>query len=430
MSKDFQAICIFEDTGYKNLYPLTYTRPTWGLRCGMTVLLEKILRNFRKVPFCLHCRDYLADTVKSNALAGNINKLPTLSTCLFINGRVLAKEDLAKKLNFKGEDVVLVSGQDIVAARLSGRKLEFIRKAFDNPLSPTDFEPLKLDVSFRQTDIPLINYPWDLVAQNEAQIVRDFDALIKNCEIKGNVHQNAFIYEKENVYIEAESEIMANVVIDGRNGPVYIGKGVEISPNTRIEGPCYIGDKTKILGGKIRAGCSIGPFCKIGGELEETIIQGYSNKQHYGFLGHAYIGEWVNLGAGTTNSDLKNNYSNVKVWTENGEVDSGQTFVGCFIGDHTKTGIGTLINTGSVIGVSCNIFGGGLTPKFVPSFSWGGEKHLTEHDLDASVKTARTVMSRRGMEMNSADEVLLRKIFEQTKSERSARIFDPAENDI
>ncbi len=429
MEKDFQIICIFEDEGYKKLLPLTYMRPSWGLRCGMTVLLEKILRSFPKVPFSLHCRDYLVDTVKRGALAGAINKLPATSSCLFINGRVIAKENLSKRFRFKGEDEVFLSGDQIVAARLSGKRLDFIKKALDHPLSATDFEPLKLDVIFRQTNVPLITYPWDLISQNKAQIARDFEELIKG-GIKGEVHPGATIYEKEAVFIDAKSEIMAGAVLDAREGTIYIGKGVKVYSHTRIEGPCYIGDKSTILGGKIRSGCSIGPVCKIGGEVEETIIQGYTNKQHDGFIGHSYICEWVNLGAGTTNSDLKNNYGNVKVWIENTDVDSGETFVGSFIGDHSKTGIGTLLNTGNVIGVACNVFGGGVAPKYIPSFSWGGDAGLGEHRLEEAIKTARTVMARRGIDLAAADEILLRKVFEQTKNERKPRTTTPSENEI
>jgi len=428
--KDFQMICVFEDEGYRKLLPLTFMRPTWGLRCGMTVLLEKILRNFRRVPFSLHCRDYLADTIKSGSLTSAVNKLPDAETCLFLNGRILAKEGLAKKINFRGDDGVLLSGNDIVAARLSGKRLDFIKKAMEHPLSMADFEPLKLDVLFKQTEIPLITYPWDLIHKNKEQISSDFDELVNKAAIKGDVHSGAFIYEKDEVYIEAESEVMAGAVLDAREGPIYIGKEVEVYPHARIEGPCYIGDRTMILGGKIRSGCSIGPVCKVNGELEETIIQGYSNKQHDGFIGHSYICEWVNLGAGTNNSDLKNNYSNVKVFIEGADIDTGQTFVGAFIGDHSKTGIGTLINTGSVIGIACNIYGGSLHGKNIPSFSWGGEGNLTEYDLEAAIKTARMVMGRRKIEMTAADETLLRKIFDQTKAERISRATQVSGNEI
>jgi len=413
-------ICIFEDEGYKSLLPLTYMRPTWGLRCGMTVLLEKILRSLKAKEFSLHCRDYLAETIKKGNLASvAINKLPASSACVFINGRILAGEDLPKRLVFLDDDEVLVSGNQVAAARLTGKRLEFFKKALDHPLSALDFEPLKLDVRFRHVELPLITYPWELVRENARQITKDFMAIIKAGSVKGVVHESAVIYGKDLVKVDDGAQVMACAVLDARNGPIYIGRGVEVHPHTRINGPCYIGEKTKVLGGKIREGCSIGPMCKVNGELEGTIIQGYTNKQHDGFIGHSYIGEWVNLGAGTTNSDLKNNYGKVKVFVEGKETDSGEMFVGSFIGDHTKTGIGTMLNTGTVIGVACNIFGVGMPPKYMPSFSWGGFAGFTEHKLDEAIKTARIAMDRRGIAMTAADEILLRKIFELTSKDRS-----------
>jgi len=429
-SGDVQSICVFEDEGYEGLLPLTFMRPTWGLRCGMTVLLEKILRAFSQRPFTLHCRSHLADTVRSAALASAINRIPDSESCLFINGRVLAGPDLAKKVSIREDDFVLQSGNSIVAAKLSEGKLEYLKRSMDHPLSMTDFEPLKLDVIFKETDIELINHPWDLVRNNKSQISADFSGLIKGGSVKGDVHSGVYIYDRDKVFIESDSEIMATAVLDARGGPIYIGRGAKVLPHSRIEGPAYIGDRTKVLGANIREGSSIGPLCKIGGEIEETVIQGYTNKQHYGFIGHSYICEWVNLGAGTTNSDLKNNYGSIRVWTGKGSVDTGLNFVGCFIGDHSKTGIGTLINTGSVVGVGCNVFGGGIQPKYIPSFSWGGESGMTEHRLEEAVETARVVMARRGVEMTSSDEMLLRKIFDDTRSDRTARASRAAANEI
>ena len=208
---------------------------------------------------------------------------------------------------------------------------------------------------------------------------------------------------------------MAHSVLDATEGPVYISKGVKIYPHTYVRGPVYIGEDSIILGGKIRGGTSIGPKCKVHGEIAETIIHGYSNKAHDGFIGHSYICEWVNVGAGTITSDLKNTYGHVKVWIEGEMVDSGQMFIGSFIGDHSKIGIGTRLNTGTVIGVASNVFGNGFPPKYVPSFSWGGSESLSENKLDKVIQTAKIVMSRRDIEMAETDEMLLRKIFEMTR---------------
>jgi UDP-N-acetylglucosamine diphosphorylase/glucosamine-1-phosphate N-acetyltransferase len=196
-------------------------------------------------------------------------------------------------------------------------------------------------------------------------------------------------------------------VIDAKHGPVIIDKEVHILPHTLIEGPCYIGPHSVVLGGQIRAGTTIGPHCKIQGEVSMSIIHGYTNKAHYGFLGHAYLCEWVNLGAGTTNSNLKNNYGQVKVEINGKLVDSGEQFVGCFIGDHTKTAIGTLINTGTVISIFCNIFGG-MPPKYVAPFSFGPKE---KYDLKKAIETAGLAMSRRDKKLSPAEQKLIEQLF-------------------
>lgn len=409
-------ICIFEDDGYKGLLPLTYMRPTYGLRSGMTILLEKILRQYPGAAFDLHCRDYLTEIVKRAHLSALVNKVGAVNQCLFLNGRILASSNLSKKIPISGKDEIFISSEDVVAARLSGENLGKIKSALEAPLSIKSFDRLK--VKSTETDVMLVREPWELIVENDKEIREDFKALAKGRKRAGDIHPMVAIYEGEDVFIDEGAEIMATVVLDASEGPIYIGKEVTVYPHTRIEGPTYIGDKTEILGGKIRAGSSIGPSCKVGGEVEESIIHGYSNKQHYGFLGHSYVCEWVNLGAGTTTSDLKNTYGHVKVQIRNEAHDTGETFVGSFIGDHSKTGIGTMLNAGTIIGIASNVFGVGIPPKYIPSFSWGGAEGLNEHDLEKALHTARIVMSRRGIEMSSADELLLRKVHELTVKER------------
>jgi len=190
-------------------------------------------------------------------------------------------------------------------------------------------------------------------------------------------------------------------------------------PNAVIQGPCYVGEKSKIkIGAKIYPGTSIGEFCKVGGEVEESIIHSYSNKQHDGFLGHAYLGQWVNIGAGANNSDLKNNYSKVNVYVNGELIDSDSLFVGLTMGDHSKTGINTMFNTGTVVGVMCNIFGADLFSKFVPSFSWGSVRKMTENKLDKALQTARLVMGRRGQDMTPEYENMLKHVHEMAGSNR------------
>ncbi|RMF63700.1 MAG: glucose-1-phosphate thymidylyltransferase [Calditrichaeota bacterium] len=264
-----------------------------------------------------------------------------------------------------------------------------------------------------------IDYPWDLVRHNPAEVERDFDAELGKGRIDGQVSSHAVLVKQERIFVGKGSVVKAGVVVDASEGPVWLGQDVTVLPNAVILGPAYVGDHSVVkVGAKIYGGTSIGEVCKVGGEVEGSIIHSHSNKQHEGFLGHAYLGQWVNLGADTNNSDLKNNYGNVKVYVEGELVDSGSQFVGLFMGDHSKTGINTMFNTGTVVGVMSNVFGADFPPKFVPSFAWGGRAGLVEHELEKALQTARAVMARRAVEMSAAQERLFRRLFEMTRAER------------
>ena len=224
---------------------------------------------------------------------------------------------------------------------------------------------------------------------------------------------------QHNIFIGEGSVIKSGAVIDAEDGPVYIGKNVKVMPNAVIAGPCFIGDNSIIkIGAKIYENTSIGECCKVGGEVEGSIIHSFANKQHDGFLGHSYISQWCNLGAGTNTSDLKNNYSNVKVMLNGKEIDTGSMFVGLIMGDHSKSSINTMFNSGTICGVSSNIFGSGFPSKNIPSFSWGGSESLTEYKLEKAVEVAKEVLKRRNVEFTEVDEKLFNKIFEMTSSQR------------
>ncbi|MDD4178474.1 MAG: hypothetical protein PHH14_00270 [Candidatus Margulisbacteria bacterium] len=238
-----------------------------------------------------------------------------------------------------------------------------------------------------------IEYLWDLIIGLKEDL--EADLRVMGSGVKGQVHPTAVIYNKENVLIEEGAEIEAQAVLDARQGPIYIGKNTVVKPQTYLKGPV-----------------SIGPECRIGGEVTHSIFHGYSNKAHYGFIGHSYIGEWVNLGAGTTNSNLKNNYGPVKVNVNGQEINSGQQFLGCFIGDFAKLGIGTLITTGAVIGVGANVFGGGVTPKIVPSFNWGANG---KYKYDEFIRAAAAMMQRRGIKMTKQQAGILAELYKATR---------------
>jgi len=405
------SICIFEDNFAQKLGPLSLTRPVFDLRCGMTSLLQKIVRAYPNQNLHLRCRPYLRDVVRESYPHQFVNEPVEDEACLFINGAVLFDPGLAEKLTAEKDTVFLNNGR-IVAAQLTDTNLEKVNAS--GQLDPGQWQAQHLELKAN-----LITYPWDLIHQNSEEIRRDFDFLGKGGSIEGEVSPSAVMINDEQISVGTASKIKAGAILDAENGPIAVGKNVTVMPNAVIEGPCWIGDGSTIkIGAKIYEGTSIGEVCKVGGEVEESIIHSYSNKQHDGFLGHAYLGQWVNLGADTNNSDLKNNYGSVKVYVDGEWVDSGSRFVGLFMGDHAKSGINTMFNTGTVVGAMSNIFGADFPPKFLPSFVWGGAGGLNEHELEKALATARTVMARRDVEISSAYEQLIRYIYGVTKGER------------
>jgi len=414
------SICLFEGIYYTHLLPLVYFRPEYDLRCGILTLKEKVERLFPDIPLSLHCRGYLADSVQKANPENLVNDIQGKS-CLFINGRVLAEPDFSEKISLEGPDTLYGNGESIIAAKVSGAKLNDLKHSLLDLYTSSDFNELPRT----EVDVKLIQYPWDLVHHNGDQLRSDFTLLTQNYTadpIQGKVYDGAHLVNRENIYIGAGATIKPGVVLDAEEGPIYIGENARIFPNATIEGPAFIGRGSWIkIGAKIYENTSIGEICKIGGEVEESIVHSYSNKQHDGFLGHSYLGMWVNIGADTNNSDLKNNYGSVKVYINGEQIDSGSMFVGLTIGDHTKTGINTMFNTGTVVGVSSNIFGGGFPTKYLPSFSWGGSEAITSYDLEKSIDVARRVMERRKIEFSEIEERLFRKIFDLTKEERRKR---------
>lgn len=262
--------------------------------------------------------------------------------------------------------------------------------------SPRDDGAASLDVGGR-----VIEHVWDLIAENPEQLRRDFDARGTTDLHVGPPPVESVGYSDGMLRLGDGVTIEPHVVFDFSHGPIWLDRGVTVRAFTRLAGPAYVGPDSTLLGGPYDA-ISIGPTCRVHGEVEESIILGYSNKAHDGFLGHAYLGRWVNLGAMTTNSDLKNNYGTIRMWTPDGDTDTGLIKLGCLLGDHVKTGIGSLINTGTVIGAGSNLYGTEMPPKHVPPFSWGSGSELTAYRADRFLAVAATVMGRRRLELSDA----------------------------
>jgi UDP-N-acetylglucosamine diphosphorylase/glucosamine-1-phosphate N-acetyltransferase len=422
-----ERLFIFEDERYDQFFPLTWTRPACELRCGAWEIRHLIASHFALVDTVLLCRDYLESVLNEKGdVSFRVNDLHVEDDdeVYLVNGRLFPPSDLREILDSSGENQLLVCGEDMVGWHGSGRAFKRLATEFGGLYKKGQVAELRGRLDSVETQVDLSSYLWELVERTGTQIEKEFEWIRKHKDFKhmfehSQVDDQALIYDMDRVYIERGAEIDGQVVLDARGGPIIIGEKVHIQPHTRIEGPCYVGANSILVGGKIRGGTSIGPYCRIGGEVEQSIFLGYCNKYHEGFLGHSYVGEWVNLGSLTTNSDLKNNYGPVKVEVNGKLIDSGQTKVGAFIGDHAKTGIGTLLNTGVSIGFCSNLFGGGMVKgKSIPSFFWGGASGGETYRLEEAIKTAETVMRRRGQGLSAAQADLFKKLFQLTDKER------------
>ena len=419
-------ISIFEDGFAENLNPLTLTRPVFALRCGVRLLYEKVLDRYQDAYVSLFMRDWLAEAfLEKTSHRGRIRAVNDLrwlrsDSHLIANGRWLFDENLVEF-----EEMVAVKDDTIVYAYLKEDTLNKGLKTSENLAELLDWAREEVGVR-RLDEAKVINYPWDLVVWNGEELRREIlqlkDSLPK--EDLGGLQSISVVGEREDLLIAKGAKIYPNVVFDTSSGPILVDEGAKILSFSIIQGPSYIGKDSWIVGGKIREGTSIGPVCRVGGEVEETIIHGYTNKYHAGFIGHSYIGEWVNLGALTTTSDLKNDYSNVEVYINGKLINTGHLKVGSFIGDHTKTGIGATFTTGSTVGVMCNLIpSGGPLPKYIPSFVWIYRGRMSKGlGLDPMLRTARKVMMRRGIEMSEAEERLYRYLYEKTRQERERLI--------
>ncbi len=418
-------LIVFEDAKYEDLYPLTYMRPAFELRCGATTLAEKIIHAAKADSVAYFVRDWLAEAYaeRVNRPANNMAALE--GDVLLVNGRLLL--DGACDVAGIGPDEMVKSGDTLVAARVTARTLAAAKQdSFAATLAALEGKLASARCCASGCKPTMIDFPWLLIRHNAAMLKSDFRRLYAD---RAGVHcemhpLSCVIGDDKDVYIAPTAKVAPMVVMDTTGGPIVLEDKVKVLPHTRIDGPTYVGPESQLAGGKIREACSFGPVCRVGGEVECTIIQGYSNKYHDGFLGHSYVCEWVNLGAMTTNSDLKNDYSTVSVYHKGQLTDTGEQFLGSMIGDHTKTSIGTILNTGSMIGMMSNlVFSGQLMPKEVPSFCWMLNNRPTKGmGLKAMIDTAKAAMARRKVRMSEAEERLIHYLHGMLKEQLQAAI--------
>lgn len=411
-------VAFFEDEQAANFSPIALLRPVFELVCGRFSLRERVLRRLDVTGWGAFVRPELAACYAEEQPEAAVNDHAWLGreSTLLINGRWLPSIDALNGI--QADAVGLVNGE-IVYLTLDAKEAVLFEGLHLSDAAA------KLTCARRSVDAGgrLVRYAWDLVDQNAAQLLTDFGMGDVGGD-QSRFSQVAILGSCGDVIIDPTAQIDPFVVLDARHGPISIGAGVVIQPFTRIEGPCHVGCGSRLFRANVREGTTIGPNCRVGGEIEASILHGFVNKYHDGFLGHSYVCPWVNLGAMTTNSDLKNDYSHVRVPIDGDVVDTGSTKVGCFIGDHTKTALGSLFNTGSNIGVMCMVLPAGeLLPKSVPSFTriWHGVPDDGQ-DLEAALQTARTAMARRNIQLTDAQEQLLRHLHKRTQEERDAAI--------
>ena len=394
-------ICIYEGDGLDRLSPLCDLRPAFDLRCGRFTLLEKFRRLYPDEPVFLWVRDEVAGIAAEAHPDCRVNTKPKQGR-LFLSATAI----LDAPVPAKGPESVLMAGDEVVGFRVCAECVAEM----------SSVRGLCATLTEEQVKARVVKWPWDEVEFNAGELLREIEVRSQKLEARsqkygrgtrtGRIERGAVVVgDRKKLHLEPGSRIWPGTVVSTETGPVFLDRNAVVRPGSFVEGPCYVGPGTVIDDARLRPGCSFGPQCRIGGEVEASVFQGFANKHHEGFIGHAFVGEWVNLGALTTNSDLKNAYRPVQVTWQGKTIDTGRLKVGCFIGDHAKTAIGSLINTGTRIGTFANWFEPGLSPKEMPAFAWGSKARWP---LGHVISNARNVMARRGVTPSPAYERALR----------------------
>ena len=381
----------FDDNFRQHLLPLTYTRPISDLRLGILTIGEKWAKHLN-ASFSNITEDYLKQ--KFPAIIEGDN--------LLINSRLIPSTQLIERITGLKTNEILTSNNMVLATRLTQNDvLEYMET------KKWKGQEIVYDFSF-----DFLKNTFDIFKKNEKEIAADFQLLTEN-RVSEKISKTNNIAGAENIFVEKGARIEF-ATINATLGKVYIGKDAEIMEGALIRGSFALCEGSTIkMGAKIYGPTTIGPFSKAGGEINNVVIQGYTNKGHDGFLGNSVLGEWCNIGADSNNSNLKNNYAEVRLWNYNTNnfAPTGLQFCGLIMGDHSKCGINTMFNTGTVIGVSSNIFGTGFPRNFVPSFAWGGASGFIEYNFKKAIEVAALVMERRNLEFNAVEEAILKAVF-------------------
>lgn len=385
---------LFDGSVRDQLLPFTYTRPVADIRVGILTIREKWELHLGSTTTTV-TEDYLAEKFPMVELEENI----------LINASFLPSENLVQLIKGLSENQALFYNDEPLAF-------------YTTEDQEVDFDTYEI-IQYSHDDVLRIEHTWDIFAKNGEAITHDFKVLIEG-KSSQPIPKTTTAFKEAKIFIEAGAKL-PSCVLNANDGPIYIGKDAEIMEGALIRGPFALCEGATVkMGAKIYGPTTVGPHSKVGGEVNNSVIFGYSNKGHDGFLGNSVVGEWCNLGADTNISNLKNNYAEVKLWDyeTQGFAKTGLQFCGLMMGDHSKCGINTMFNTGTVVGVSANIFGSGFPRNFIPSFSWGGSAGMQTYKTAKAFEVAKVVMDRRGVDFTETDAKILEHIFEETAQYR------------
>ena len=394
-------IILFDDDVRDNLLPITYTRPVCEIRLGILTIKEKWEKWLNGTASYI-TQDYLSQKFPINITDQNF----------VINGSVLPNEHLVRLITQLDENEALLDDGILIATKLNAAQ-------FNNLINDDDIQELK-GFELGETPFHKINQLWDIFTLNGEAIKADFQLLTAKRRTAKFPSSN-WMLAKENIFIE-EGAIVECSSLNAKEGPIYIGKNAEVMEGSHIRGPFALCDNGLVkMGSKIYGATTVGPFCKVGGEVKNVVFFGYSSKGHDGYLGNSVVGEWCNFGADTNSSNMKNNYSEVKLWDYPSErfKNTGLSFCGMVMGDHSKCGINTMFNTGTVVGVFANVFGDGFLRNFIPSFSWGGPHGYTTYRTAKAFQTAEISMGRKKVDLTEQDKAILQNVFNQSTKFRA-----------
>lgn len=428
-------LCLFEDAAVSHLHPLVDTRAAFDLRLGARTLLETIRDAVQPDGLILHTRPLVEGVTAQAHPNALIRTLPDGADVLFWNARAVAHpgpviDELRFRLATDDTGFTLSQGDTLVAAFVPNAAASLPKGALHTrALGATLFDGLPAESI---SDIRLVSQLWNLLDDLRDTIRTDIQAataeqapqpaLSDRADV--SVHPSAIVVNPEQIVTEPGATVRPGAILNAEDGPILLGRDAVIHERAVVRGPCVIGPNSHVKIGADVEGCAFGYYCKVGGEVHGTVIHSLSNKGHAGFLGDSYLGRWCNLGADTNTSNLKNDYGSISAYdpAEGAFVDTRRQFLGLVMGDHSKCGINTMFNTGTVVGTFCNLFGGGFPPRYVPAFSWGSPgTGFAEYRLEKALRVAEAVLARRDTPLTDADRTLLTRLFDQTAPERARR---------